>query len=165
MLCDTTCPCLCLLFSCLVLVLSCLVCSLCHLGHRVAPFFGSLAYLVLSGLCVVLKVVWGHFWSSWGSFRVIFGRLGGRFGLLGWSWGALGRSWRLLARSWWRSTPPVAGGINWLPLSSRCLDASWAPKGRQDGPQNDQKAIKSYIKKRSHFGSVLRPSWGDPGSI
>ena len=87
-----------LLFSSLLLscpVLSCLVVSF--------------SYLVLSGLCVVLGVVWGHFWSSWGSFGVIFGRLGGRFGLLGWSWDALWRSWRLLKRSWDELTPQGGG--------------------------------------------------------
>ena len=133
-----------LLLSCLVLVLSC---------------------LVLSALCVVLGVAWGHFLSSRESFGVIFGRLGGRLKLLGWSWAALGKSWRLLKRSWSELTPQ--GGP--YRFHGRSCIGFWTHLGRQKGAKTEPKTTKirsnNYLKKRSRFRSVLRPSWGDLGAI
>ena len=132
----------------------------------------SLSYLVLSALCVVLGVVWGHFWSSWGSF---------------WALGVvLGRSWRVL-EALGAVLAPVDGqgcrGSKIPPVLDRFLDPSWVPKGtqdrgqdetwrpqddprgRQDGTQDDQNRSKNRLRKRSLLRTVLRPSWGDLGPI
>ena len=65
----------------------------------------------------------------------------------------------------------------------RFLDPSWAPKGRQDGAQDetwrpqddprghqdgtqdDQNRSENRLQKRSRLRTVLRPSWGDLGPI
>ena len=126
----------------------------------------------MGSFLVVLGVFWRHFWSSWGSFWALAV--------------VLGRSWRVLealgtvlvrvdGQGW--------GGRDFPPVLDRFLDPSWVPKGRQDGAQDetwrpqddprgrqddtqdDKNRSKKCLKKRSRFRSVLRPSWGDLGSI
>ena len=158
---------------------------LCHLLIKCVDKVPCLvsSRLVLSCRVLFLSFLVWSLWSSWGSFWVIFGRLGGRFGLLGRSWGALGRSWRLLERSWGELTVRRGAPQKSRALLSRFLDPSWAPKGSQDGaqdetrrPQDDPRGSQdesktnknrsqNCLKKRSRFRTVLRPSWGDLGPI
>ena len=137
-------PCLCLAFalSCLCLSLSwlCLCPCLCLVFSSLLL---SCPYLVLSCLLFV---------SSWGSFRVIFGRLGGVLGsflvvlrvvlvLLGGVLGCVLGVLEALEAVLGRVDAPKGSAQKSVPLLDRFSDPSWAPRGSQDGAQNDQKSI------------------------
>ena len=83
--------------------------------------------------------------------RAMLRLLGTILGSLGGSWGAPGGSWKLLKRSWGELTLQRGGAQTSLAYLDRFLDPSWAPKGGQDGAQDDQKTIKKISLKTIAF--------------
>ena len=96
---------------------------------------------------------------------IVFGDLGVVLGLLrglGAFFGGLGGSCSGLGASRRRGGSPLGlGGISWVGFCTHL--------GREKGAKTEPKTIKNrtniHLKKRSRFRSVLRPSWGDLGSI
>ena len=60
---------------------------------------------------------------------------------------------------------------SWAPKGNQdgAQDETWRPqddpRGRQDGTQDDQNRSENRLQKRSRVRAVLRPSWGDLGPI
>ena len=90
--------------------------------------------------------------ESWGSLRELLGGLGvvlgglgallgGLGALLGGSWGCLGWSWSALGATLGAVQFSI---VFWMDFC-RFLAPSWAPKGSQNGAQDDQKSIKNRL--------------------
>ena len=129
-------------------------------SHLVLPYLvlSCLGHGLVLSCLVLLGIIWGHFGSSWVSFWGSRGVLEG----LGLSWVGLGGVLGAVAAP--RGGTGGCPKLGWRKcyLKRPILTPQ---KGAKTELKTNKNRSQNHLKKRSRFGTLLRPSWTDLGPI